>query len=171
MAVAFCCELPRGVSWRVGILIKRDVCAYAGGWKCPGSWCALGSICLHVGWGPWNSSLVFPPALSLQYFPDKVTCWGVQTMKQEKTPENTDQWTSTHMRVCVCVTISIAKMESKFSDSERVLNKRRVYQREWRIALLSHMFTTNRLWSPRRFVGRRVLFKHEPKAQTFRSHL
>ena len=86
-----------------------------------------------------------------------------------------------HKCASVCVRVRdyiTTKMESKFSDSERgeavrgsdserVLKKRRVYQREWRIAWVPHMFTNNRLWSP----GRCVLLEPEPKAQTLGSHL
>lgn len=184
MAVAFCWELPRGVSWRVGILIKRDVCGYGGGRKFPERWCSLGDIHWHVGQCPWNSCLVFPPPLSPVISPIKWHAGEYRPWNRRK-----DSWkhraVDKHKCVSVCVRVRdciTTKMENKFSDSERgeavrgsdserVLKKRRVYQREWRIAWFPHVFTNNRLWSPGRCVGGRALLEPEPKAQTLGSHL
>lgn len=165
MLVAFCCKLPRQVSWRVEILIKRDVCRYGGGWKLPERWCSLGSIHLHLGWGPeialWCSSL---PSLSLVISLIKVTCWGEPTMKQGKKRFLKNRPVGKHKCVCVCITISISKMEKS------VLRQREGFEKEEGVSegmnncmSFPHVYH-HRLWSPKRFVGRRTPFRCKPKA-------
>lgn len=173
---------PRGVSWRVGILIKREMCADMEVDENSQRGVPWGT--LIDMWGSVPETVVCVPFLpSLQLFPP------IKWHAGEYRPWNRrkDSWkhraVDKHKCASVCAWdyITTTRWKQVLRQWERWGSKR---VRQWegveeekglpermKNCMISPRVQANRFWSPGRCVGGRVIIGALLKAQTLGSHL